>query len=241
MMTGEGFGVWSQVLHVDDGLLDAGFVDGFLCEGESDEHGGEGDVLDDARDAAAVLKDCGDGLGGEGVRFCASSFHVTVEEDGDFGLVERSEAKSGGDALREGVVAWLGEAIAQEGLADEDEGEGTFSIEVVGGQEAEILEGVVGEEVGFVDEEDGAFWESAEVSEEKRCGFAFEAAGFEAGGGADGCEESEGADGGQREREEVVVGRVEGASEEGEGGRFTAAAFGDEECDRVTGEGESEA
>jgi hypothetical protein len=63
-------------------------------------------------------------------------------------------------------VLGLGEALLEERLADEDEGEGTAAIEVIGGEQAEIFQRVVGEKMTLVDQEDGALGQAAEVSDQ---------------------------------------------------------------------------
>jgi hypothetical protein len=144
------------------------------------------------------------------------------------------------ETLGESVVLWLGEAIPKQGLADQDESERALAIEVVGGQEPEILEGVVGEQVGLVDEQDGAFWEPTEVGDQGRGGLALEAGGAEPGGGGDLGDEPEGADGGQTDVEDVVAGGVEGAGEERGGGALATAALADQEGGCIAADGEAE-
>lgn len=56
-------GTASGFLQVDDGLLDAGLVDVLVACGEGAEEGLQGEVLHEARDASAVVKEGGDGLG----------------------------------------------------------------------------------------------------------------------------------------------------------------------------------
>ena len=163
------------------------------------------------------------------------------EKEADLGLGERSEADAHADALGESPVAGLGKPVTEEGLAAEDHGEGAASVEVVGGEQAEILQGVVGEQVGLVNEQDGASGEGTQMTDEGRSSLAFEPPGFQPDRGSDSGEQAEGREGGQGEDHEVVVRGVEGLGEQGKGGGLAASALGDQECDGVAFEGETQA
>jgi hypothetical protein len=67
--------------------LDGDGIDGFLAGLQRGQHGGEGDVLDEARNAAGVMEDGRESLGLEGILAGAGGLEVTLDEEGDFGLV----------------------------------------------------------------------------------------------------------------------------------------------------------
>jgi hypothetical protein len=71
-------------LHVDDGVADGLCVDGLHPGVHGDEHGVEGDVLDEPWDAAAVMEDLGDGFRFEDVlSFAPGGFEVLLDEGSD--------------------------------------------------------------------------------------------------------------------------------------------------------------
>jgi hypothetical protein len=142
----------------DDRLLDEGGVDRLLAGLQRRQHGGQGEVLDEARDAAGVVEEGRDGVGLERVLASPRRLEVAVEEERDFGFVQRAKAEPDAEALGVGIVLGFAEALFEEGLPDEDEGEGAPAIKVIGGEEPEVFEGGVRQEVRFVDEEDGALW-----------------------------------------------------------------------------------
>jgi hypothetical protein len=61
-------------------------------------------------------------------------------------------------------------------LAGEDEGEGAFPVEAIGGEQAQVLERIVGEEMRFIEDDDGAFGKATQVGDKIVGGLAFEAA-----------------------------------------------------------------
>jgi hypothetical protein len=94
---------------VADGLC----VDGLEPGVHGDEHGVEGDVLDESGDAAAVMEDLGDGFRFEEVlSLGASGFEVLFDEGTDVVLGQGSEAELDADALPEGVMGGLGESFS---------------------------------------------------------------------------------------------------------------------------------
>ncbi len=120
----------------------------------------------------------------------------------------------------------LGEPIAQQRLTGEDQSEGALAIEVVGGEQAQVFEGGVGQEMRFIDEQDRALGDGAQRPDERRGGFALEASRTQAEGDADRCEQAEGAEGGQGDGDDLVTGGIQRASEEGRRGGLAAAAVG---------------
>jgi len=79
-------------VHVDDGGLNGLGIDGWFLAFHGDEHGLHSDVVDQARDAAAVAKDLGDSAWLEDIFLAASGGpHVANEKLGDLVLIERSQ------------------------------------------------------------------------------------------------------------------------------------------------------
>src|SRR3972149_4619368 len=111
------------------------------------QKGGGGGARGEPWDAAAVLEDERDGVGLEEALLGAGGAEVLVEEERELALGERAQADAHGDALGERVVDGLGEAFAQERLAGEDEDEGTLLVEALAGEQAQVLERRVGEQV----------------------------------------------------------------------------------------------
>ena len=74
-------------------------------------------------------------------------------------------------------MLWLVESFPQQRLTDERQGKGTAAVEVASREEAQILEGVVGKQVGFIDEEDGAFGQAPQMGDEPCGGIPLEARG----------------------------------------------------------------
>jgi hypothetical protein len=159
----------------------------------------------------------------------------------DLGFVQGAEPEPDAEALREGIVLGFGEALFEQRLPDEDEGEGAPAIQVIGGEQPEIFERGVGQEMGLIDEQDRALGQAAEVGDEGGRGGALEARGAEPAERGEVGDEAEGADGGERGGEDVVAGGLEALGEQGEDRAFAAAALGDEAGDRVAVEGEAEA
>ncbi len=102
------------------------------------------------------------------------------------------------DRLVRGRRLGFGETLAEQRRPDEDEGEGAAAIEVIGGEQPEVFEGVVGEEMTLVDEQDGAFGQAAEVGDEGGGRGALEAGGAEPAERGEVGDEAEGADRGER-------------------------------------------
>ena len=126
----------------------------------------------------------------------------------DLGFVEGAQAEPDAEALGQGRVLGFGEPIFERG---------------------------VGQEMRFVDEEQGALGQAAEVDDEGGGGGALEARGAEPAERGEVGDDAEGADGGERGGEDVVAGGVEALGEEGEGRAFAAAAPGRESCDACSG------
>ena len=85
----------------------------------------------------------------------AGDAQVMFDVGGGFLEVERAEIVANGEALVEGLKGGEAEQMGQVGLAEEDEGEGGGGVEVVVEQETELVEDVVGQAVGFVEDEQG--------------------------------------------------------------------------------------
>ena len=132
----------------------------------------------------------------------------------------------------------FGEALPEARLAAEDQGEGAAPVELVGGEQAKVLQGLIGEEMRLVDDQDlrrGRLrrWprRAAAVSPLKRLGLQPE-------GGGDVGDQAERAQGGEGEGDELVAGGVQGLGEQGQGRGLAAAAVGHEQGDGVPLQGE---
>lgn len=113
-----------------------------------------GEAVEGAGDAAGELVEEGGGFGFEELAGRVAGGVEAVGEVGGslLGGGERAEVVAEADALVEGGDGL--DAMAEVGLADEEDGEegGAAAVEV--GEPAEALEGVGGEVLGFVEEED---------------------------------------------------------------------------------------
>jgi len=115
-----------------------------------------------------------------------------------------------GDALFEGGQGAEFHFGGQGGLAEQDGGEGGGGVEFVVGEQAQGFQCVVGQEVGFVDEQDGGAGAFGVFGGEGVAGLGDQGRGVEAGvaaqGGDDVVVDAAGADGGVGDVDQVVAG-----------------------------------
>jgi hypothetical protein len=97
----------------------------------------------------------GNGVGGEQLAFAAGVAEAETEVLGGVGGGERLDLEAVMKARVERAVAAQGETIAELREADEHEGEESAAVPLVVEQDVEVVEGVLVQEVGFVEEEDG--------------------------------------------------------------------------------------
>jgi hypothetical protein len=226
---------------IDDRLLDEGGVDRLLAGLQRRQHGGQGEVLDEARDAAGVVEEGRDGVGLEGVLAGACRLEVAVEEEGDFGFVQGAEAEPDAEALGEGIVLGFAEALFEEGLPTRTRAKGLRRSKSSAVRSRRSSREASGKRCASSMRRTVRFGQAAEVGEEGGGGGALEAGGPEPAERGEVRDEAKGADGGQREGEDVVAGGIQGLGEEGEGRALAAATLGDEAGDGVAAEGEAEA
>lgn len=113
-----------------------------------------------------MLEHEGEGVGLEQVGLGAGGAQVLVEEQRELGVGQWAKPSAHGDALGERVVERLGEALAQQRLASEHEGERTLLVEAVAGEQPEVLEGIIGHQVRIIDDDQRALGEAAAVRDE---------------------------------------------------------------------------
>jgi hypothetical protein len=178
--------------------------------------------------------------GSKGILAGAGRLEVAFDEEGEFGFVQGAQAEADAEALGERGVLGFGEPLVEQRLADEDEGEGAAAIEVIGGEQPEVFEGVVGPEMTLVDQEDGALGQAAEVGDQGGGRRTLEACGAEPAERGDVGEEAEGADSGQGHGKAVIAGGGEAFGKEGEDGALATAALGDEAGDGIAVQREAE-
>src|SRR5439155_17898248 len=124
-------------------LLRGGFAEGSGGEAVDVPHGAEGGLVTQA-----------DGVGGKQLALAADALQTEAEILGSVLGDERLDLEAVMDARVERAVAPQREAVAQFGQADEDEREQRPAVPLVVEQDVEVVEGVLVQEVGFVEEED---------------------------------------------------------------------------------------
>jgi len=159
------------------------------------------------------------------------------------GLIEAQggQARHRGDALIEGVMRRLGETIVERGVACQEEQEGAFAVEVGDGEEAQVLNGVVGQLVGFVEDQEVLAFVGHEVIRERDGGLSSGAQRADAGFAGQDVDQAEGSDGAVGEVVDHPAVALLFAGEFAEQEAFAAAGLGDEDCDAVEFDGEAEA
>ena len=106
-------------------------------------------VLDPPR-----VEELGDGGGTKESGAGAGGAHAAVEVIGRFLLGQGREGGMDGEALLQRSELGLGEGVAQRRLTDQEEGKRRSAVEVEIGQQPEVVEGIAGEAVGVVEDED---------------------------------------------------------------------------------------
>jgi hypothetical protein len=141
--------------EVADYALEIGLVeDGFVLRG-AEEEGSAAEVVDSAGDALGVVVDQGDKAIGEDGVLASGDAEVVFDVGSGFLEVEGFEVIADGNALMERLVGGKAELESELGLAEEDEGEEGGGVHVVVEQETELVEELRGQQVGFVDDEEG--------------------------------------------------------------------------------------
>ena len=114
-----------------------------------------GDAVDLARQAARALEQGFDGGVLEQGEFAAGKAEAVLDIGVDLVATEPGEMVADDEALAEGFVHGHRQPPPELGQPDEDEAHALLGIHGEVGQEAEVLEDVVAQMVGLVDDEDG--------------------------------------------------------------------------------------
>ena len=115
--------------------------------------GGGGEAVEIAHGAGGGLVQQGDGVGGEELAVAAGVAEAEAEVLGGVVGGEGLDLEAVMEARVERAVAAQGEAIAELGEADEDEREQRAAVPVVVEQDVEVVERVLVQEVGLVEED----------------------------------------------------------------------------------------
>jgi hypothetical protein len=97
----------------------------------------------------------GDGIGGEELSVTADAVETHAEVLGGVVGDEGVDVQAAVETGVEGAIAAQGEPVVKLGEADEHEGEESTAVPLVVEEDVEVVEGVLVEEMGFVEQEDG--------------------------------------------------------------------------------------
>ena len=205
----------------------AGLVDEVLAGGAGGDERGEGEPVDAAGFAAAGFVDERDGVVGEQRVGSTRELQVVVEVSGGFLAGHAGHGAAHGDALFECGQGAQGHFGGERGLAEKYCGERGFGVEPVIGQQPQRFQGIVGEEVGLVDAQDGDAAPFGCFGGQRVAGLRDEGGVVEAGPpaerGHDVVVDATGGDGGVGDVDQVVAGGF-GAVDGGAGGDGLADA-----------------
>ena len=154
-----------MTFEVEDDTLEVGFVEDRFLLGGAEEEGGTTEVVDLAGDALGVVVDERDEAIGEDGVLAAGNAEVVFDVGGSFLEVEGFEVVADGDTLMEGFVGSEAELVSQVGLTEQNKGDEGGGVHVVIEEEAELVEDVGGQEVSFVDDQQGIASLAGEVGE----------------------------------------------------------------------------
>ena len=134
----------------DEGAVDeAALFEG----GEAEGVGGE--AVEVSHGAVGGLMQEGQGVGVEEVAVAAGAAEAEAEVVGGVAGEERVDAQAGVEAGEEGAVFAQGESVGELGESDENQGQQGLGVPFVVEQDVQVVEGVLVQEMGFVEEEDG--------------------------------------------------------------------------------------
>jgi hypothetical protein len=209
------------LIEVKEDAFKVGFIENLFVFGKTEEEGGAADVVDEPGDAFGLFVKSGEESIGEELVLAGGEAELVFDVSESFLKVERGEGVADGNALVEGLVGGEAEFGVEVGLANEDEGEERIGIEIVVKEKTELVEDIGGEEMGFIDDEEGeAVFAGEGVEGIAELG---EEAGESVGGFKLKREEDLGVEGGDvevgvGEIDEGVEGLVEGMDESAQGG-----------------------
>jgi hypothetical protein len=148
-----------DALGLEDGLQGVAF-DEFAFSSSSSAESVVSDAVDVAEAAGSGFVEDGDGVGGEEFLVAADGGEANTDVVGGVFGRERSDGQSVVDAGVQGAVSATRKAVFEIRQADEDEGKERSAVPRIVEQDVKVIEGVLMEQMGFVDEED---WENAVV------------------------------------------------------------------------------
>jgi hypothetical protein len=182
-----------------------------------------------------MLEEDGEGLRGEGLPL-GLAVHV-VEKGFDLLAPQAGEGEFDGDAAPEGKEAGGQEPVFEFRESGEDDGEEGRPVKVGFGEEADLVEGVLADQLGFVDPEQEAGRQGAEMLHEEPGHFGAGALERE----MQGIGQDAGEGGGRRaavtEVQQGMAASVETGGEVPEEGGFAGAGFAQEQGVGVMAEG----
>ena len=149
-------GLLGGVLGVDgEDLGDDWAVDeaAFYCGGEAEGVGGE--AVEVAHGALGGLVQESECVGVEEVAVAAGAMEAEAEVFCGVAGKEGLDAEAGVEAGVERAVLAEGESVGELGESDEDQGQEGLGVPFVVEQDVKVVEGVLVQEVGFVEQEDG--------------------------------------------------------------------------------------
>jgi hypothetical protein len=121
--------------------------------GGGEERAG-GQVVEAAHDAAAVLEEQIDGAGAKERDARADGARPALEILDTLAIGERGQRGADDQALPEGVEVGVLQALAQEGLAGQEQDEGRAAVEVELAEQAQLFEGGIREPMGFIQDQE---------------------------------------------------------------------------------------
>src|SRR4249920_1715128 len=144
-----------SVNDLADGGAGGGLVDEVLAGGEGGDQGLQGQVVDRAGVAAAGGVDQVQGVFGEEMVGAAGEVEVVADVAGGLGRGHGRHGEAQGGALFQGGQDGEFHGAAQGGLPDEQAGQGGVLVHRGVGEHADGFQLLVGEQVSFVQDQDG--------------------------------------------------------------------------------------
>ena len=137
-----------------DGVLHVLGVDGARLGDGGGGQGVVGDAVDAPRQSAGGLEQGLDGGRLEQGQFGAGEAQAVGEVAADLVAAEAADVVADDEALAERLVDGHGQPAAQFGEADEEHAQAALGVHAEVGEQAEVLEHVVAQVLGLVDDED---------------------------------------------------------------------------------------
>jgi len=137
---------------VDDPFK-VGFIEDLFAFGHAEQEGVAAEVVDLAGDALGVVIDGGDETVAEELVGGAGDAEMMFDVSEGLLEVKGAEVVADGDALVEGLVRGEAEELGQVRLAEQNQGEQGGGVHVIVEEEAELVEDVWGQAMGFIEDE----------------------------------------------------------------------------------------